>query len=118
VFPRLAEQYRSVVDDLVLSLQALTRCLQEQGHTASCYTCGEAGEGLGAAFVAELADQHLVRFRVSECGINWLESRNGHELVKLEGAEAIEELQRIADVLRRPLSSRLPNAAHRKAEAS
>jgi hypothetical protein len=118
VFPRLAEQYRSVVDDLVLSLQALARCLQEQGRIASCYTCGETGENQGAAFVAELADQHLVRFRVSECGINWLESRNGHELVKLEGAEAIEELQRIANVLRRPLSSPLPNTGHREAEGS
>jgi hypothetical protein len=111
VFPRLAEQYRSVVDDLVLSLQALARCLQEQGRVASCYLCGEPGESQGAAFVAELAEQHLVRFRVSDCGISWLESRNGHELVKLEGAEAIEELQRVADVLRRPLSSPLPPAA-------
>lgn len=118
MFPRLAEQYRSVVVDLVLSLQALARCLQEQGHIASCYTCGETGEGLGAAFVAELADHHLVRFRVSDCGINWLESRNGHELVKLEGAEAIEELQRIAIVLRLPQSSPLPITEHRKAEAS
>jgi hypothetical protein len=118
MFPRLAEQYRSVVDDLVLSLQALARCLQEQGRIASCYTCGETGESLGAAFVAELADHHLVRFRVSDCGISWLESRNGHELVKLEGAEAIQELQRVADVLRRPLSSPLPSAGNQRAEAS
>jgi hypothetical protein len=118
VFSRLAEQYRAVVDDLVLSLQALARCLQEQGRTASCYTCGEAGDSQGAAFVAELAEQHLVRFRVSDCGISWLESRNGHELVKLEGAEAIQELQRVANVLRRPLASPLPHSGPQKAEAA
>ena len=28
MFSRLAEQYRSVVDDLVLSLEALARCLK------------------------------------------------------------------------------------------
>ncbi len=100
MFSRLAEQYRAVVDDLVLSLEALARCLQEQGRLASCYTCGEAGDRLGTAFVAELGDNHLVRFRVSDCGISWLESRNGHELVTLEGAEAIQEMQRVANVLR------------------
>lgn len=101
MFSRLAEQYRAVVDDLVLSLEALARCLQEQGRLASCYSCGEAGDRLGTAFVAELGDCHLVRFRVSDCGISWLESRNGHELVTLEGAEAIQEMQRVANVLRR-----------------
>jgi hypothetical protein len=29
-----------------------------------------------------------------------VESRNGHELVSLEGAEAIQEMQRVANVLR------------------
>jgi hypothetical protein len=101
VFSRLAEQYRAVVDDLVLSLEALALCLQAQGGLASCYTCGEPGERQGTAFVAQLADQHLIRFRVSDCGISWLESRNGHELVTLEGAEAIQEMQRVANVLRR-----------------
>lgn len=100
MFSRLAEQYRAVVDDLVLSLEALARCLQDQGRLASCYTCGEAGDRLGTAFVAELGDSHLVRFRVSDCGISWLESRNGHELVTLEGAEAIQEMQRVANALR------------------
>ncbi|MFM7266292.1 MAG: DUF1815 family protein [Cyanobium sp.] len=100
MFSRLAEQYRSVVDDLVLSLEALARCLQEQGRLASCYTCGELGERQGTAFVAQLPDHHLVRFRVSDCGISWVESRNGHELVRLEGAEAIQEMQRVANVLR------------------
>ncbi len=100
MFSRLAEQYRSVVDDLVLSLEALARCLQQQGRLASCYTCGEPGDRQGTAFVAQLADHHLVRFRVSDCGISWVESRHGHELVSLEGAEAIQEMQRVANVLR------------------
>ena len=41
----------------------------------------------------------MVRFRVSDFGISWLESRDGCELVKLEGAEAIQELQRMAAAL-------------------
>ena len=42
----------------------------------------------------------MVRFLVSDFGISWVESRNGRELVKLEGAEAIQELQRMADLAR------------------
>ena len=41
----------------------------------------------------------MVRFLVSDFGISWVESRNGRELVKLEGAEAIYELQRMADLV-------------------
>ena len=41
----------------------------------------------------------MMRFLVSDCGISWVESRNGRELVKLEGAEAIHELQRMADLV-------------------
>lgn len=41
-----------------------------------------------------------MRFLVSDYGISWVESRNGHELVKLEGAEAIQELERVAATLR------------------
>jgi spore germination cell wall hydrolase CwlJ-like protein len=44
----------------------------------------------------------MVRFLVSDFGISWVESRDGHELVKLEGAEAIQELQRMAERLRTP----------------
>ena len=121
MFSRLAKQYRAVVDDLVLSLEALARCLQEQGHLASCYTCGDAGDRLGTAFVAELGDSHLVRFRVSDCGISWLESRNGHELVTLEGAEAIQEMQRVANALRsfpaEPLAIPHPDEANSKVVA-
>ena len=37
-------------------------------------------------------------FLSPDFGISWVESRNGRELVKLEGAEAIQELQRMADL--------------------
>lgn len=96
MFLRLAEQYRSVVNDLVMSLEALASSLQARGMTASCYTCGDPGEVLGASFVAGVGDNHMVRFLVSDFGISWVESRDGHELVKLEGAEAIQELQRLS----------------------
>ncbi|MFO7629646.1 MAG: DUF1815 family protein [Prochlorococcaceae cyanobacterium] len=99
MFPRLAEQFRSVVRDLVMSLQALSCSLQQQGLVASCYVCGDGRDGHGASFVADLGDGHMVRFLVSDFGISWVESRHGRELVKLEGAEAIQELQRIASQL-------------------
>jgi hypothetical protein len=99
MFLRLAEQYRSLVNDLVLSLQALASCLRDQGHVATCYVCGEEENHQGASFVADLGDTHVVRFLVSSFGISWVESRDGHELVKLEGAEAIQELHRVAAVL-------------------
>ena len=99
MFPRLAEHYRSVVQDLVMSLQALADGLQRKGVTATCYICGDGRDGHGASFVADLGDAHMVRFLVSDFGISWVESRNGRELVKLEGAEAIQELQRVAQVL-------------------
>ncbi len=98
MFPRLAEQYRSVVLDLVMSLQALANSLQRKGLVATCYVCGDGRDGHGASFVADLGDAHMVRFLVSDFGISWVESRNGCELVKLEGAEAIQELQRVATV--------------------
>ncbi len=102
VFPRLAEQYRSVVQDLVMSLQALAKSLQERGIAATCYICGDGRDGHGASFVANLDTRHMVRFLVSDFGISWVESHDGHELVKLEGAEAIQELQRLAQVLQSP----------------
>jgi len=54
--------------------------------------------------MAELGEQHMVRFLVSDFGISWVESRNGRELVKFEGAEAIQELQRITGSLQRSRS--------------
>ena len=116
MFSRLADQYRSVVQDLVMSLHALASSLQEQGWVATCYSCdeGHGRDGNGASFVAELDDQHLVRFLVSDCGISWVESRNGRELVKLEGAEAIQELQRIASSIQeRSAMSSTPEIANR-----
>lgn len=100
MFARLAEQYRSVVHDLVLSLQALARCLQDQGQVASCYVCGDGQTQSGVSFVADLGESHVVRFLVSDFGITWVESRNGLELLKLEGADAIHELHRLAQQLR------------------
>ena len=106
MFSRLAEQYRSVVEDLVLSLQALANSLSASGHSASCYVCGDGRDGHGASFVANLTpsdgNNHMVRFLVSDFGISWVESRDGHELVKFEGAEAIQELERVADRLQQP----------------
>ncbi len=103
MFARLSEQYRSVVHDLILSLQALASCLGQKDVVATCYTCGDGRGGHGASFVADLGDNHMVRFLVSDFGISWVESRHGHELVKLEGAEAIQELQRMALMLQAPL---------------
>ncbi len=108
MFLRLAEQYRSVVNDLVMSLEALATSLRARGLTASCYTCGDAGEILGASFVAGVGENHLVRFLVSDFGISWVESRDGHELVKLEGAEAIQELQRLSASLQIGLPGTTP----------
>ena len=72
MFARLAEQYRSVVEDLVMSLRALADGLQRQGIAATCYVCGDGQDGQGASFVASLGDQHMVRFLVSDFGISWV----------------------------------------------
>jgi hypothetical protein len=100
MFARLAEQYRSVVRDLELSLQALAQCLRAQGRVASCYVCGDGANQHGVSFVADLGEGHVVRFLVSDYGITWVESRNGMELLKLEGADAIQELHRVAQQLK------------------
>lgn len=99
MFLRLSAQYKELVQDLVLTLRALAESLKQEGVSASCYTCGEDGSN-GASFVADLGDGHAVRFLVSDCGINWMELRHGVELVKLEGAEAIQELDRLGKHLR------------------
>jgi hypothetical protein len=100
MFARLAEQYRSVVRDLELSLQALAQSLQAHGQVASCYVCGDGHSQGGVSFVADLGEGHVVRFLVSHYGITWVESRNGMELLKLEGADAIHELHRVAQELK------------------
>ena len=56
MFPRLAEHYKSVVQDLVMSLQALTKSLKTAGVTATCYSCGDGLDGYGASFVAEIGE--------------------------------------------------------------
>jgi xanthine dehydrogenase iron-sulfur cluster and FAD-binding subunit A len=111
MFRRLAEQYRALIQDLVLSLQALAESMRQQGLVATCYVCGDGAGSEGASFVAGLGDGHMVRFLVSNFGISWVESRDGHELVKLEGADAIHELHRVARTLKEAsLVDRLPLA--------
>jgi hypothetical protein len=111
MFPRLAEQYRHLVNDLVLSLQALAQCLRDQGHVATCYVCGDELNHHGASFVADLGETHVVRFLVSDFGISWVESRDGHELVKLEGADAIQELHRVTLMLQASGMVQLPHSS-------
>jgi Domain of unknown function (DUF1815) len=98
VFIRLAEQHRQFVQDLVMSLQALATVLERQGYLASCYTCG--GQMNSASFMVSLADSHLIRFLVSDYGITWTEMRDDRELMKLEGAEAIHQLQELANLVK------------------
>ena len=98
MFLRLAEQHRQFVQDLVMSLQALAIVLERQGYLASCYTCG--GQMNSASFMVSLGDDHLIRFLVSDYGITWTEMRDDRELMKLEGAEAISQLQELASLVK------------------
>jgi len=52
----------------------------------------------------------MARFLVSDFGISWIESRDGHELVKLEGAEAIQELNRVAAMLQSTATAPRPGS--------
>jgi hypothetical protein len=98
VFLRLADQHRQFVQDLVMSLQALSKVLEHNGYPASCYTCGIQMNG--ASFMVSLGDNHLIRFLVSDYGITWTEMRDDRELMKLEGAEAINQLQELANLVK------------------
>lgn len=98
MFIRLAEQHRQFVQDLVMSLQALATVLEHRGYLASCYTCG--GQMNSASFMVSLGDNHLIRFLVSDYGITWTEMRDDRELMKLEGAEAISQLQELANLVK------------------
>ncbi len=98
MFKRLAQQHRAFVQDLVLNLQALAIVLEKRGYLASCYTCGK--EMHSASFMVSFGDSHLIRFLVSDYGITWTEMRDDRELMKLEGAEAISQLQELADMLK------------------
>ncbi|WP_017296622.1 DUF1815 family protein [Nodosilinea nodulosa] len=98
MFVRLAEQHRQFVRDLVMNLQALATVLEGMGYLASCYTCG--GQLNSASFMVSLGDDHLIRFLVSDYGITWTEMRDDRELMKLEGAEAIHQLQELATLVK------------------
>jgi hypothetical protein len=98
MFTRLAEQHRQFVQDLVMDLQALAIALENMGYMASCYTCG--GQMNSANFMVSLAESHLIRFLVSDYGITWTEMRDDRELMKLEGAEAIAQLQELANLVK------------------
>ena len=98
MFLRLAEEHRQFVQDLVMNLQALAIVLEGRGYPASCYTCG--GQMTSGSFMVSLADNHLIRFLVSDYGITWTEMRDDRELMKLEGAEAISQLQELANLVK------------------
>ena len=98
MFLRLAAQHRQFVQDLVMNLQALAIVLERRGYLASCYTCG--GQMNSASFMVSLGDNHLIRFLVSDYGITWTEMRDDRELMKLEGAEAISQLQELANLVK------------------
>jgi Domain of unknown function (DUF1815) len=106
MFLRLANEHREFVKDLVMSLQALATVLERRGYEAACYTCGDQMNS--ANFMVSLAENHLIRFLVSDYGITWTELRDDRELMKLEGAEAISQLQELADLLK----VQLHNDAH------
>jgi Domain of unknown function (DUF1815) len=98
VFLRLADQHRRFVQDLVMSLQALAIALENRGYLASCYTCG--GQMNSASFMVSLGGDHLIRFLVSDYGITWTEMRDDRELMKLEGTEAVSQLQELANLVK------------------
>ena len=98
MFVRLADQHRQFVQDLVLNLKALAVVLEKRGYLASCYTCGD--ELNSASFMVSLGGDHLIRFLVSDYGITWTEMRDDRELMKLEGAEAIAQLQELANIVK------------------
>lgn len=113
MFVRLAEQHRHFVQDLVMNLQALATVLESRGYLASCYTCGEQMNS--ASFMVSLGESHLIRFLVSDYGITWTELRDDRELMKLEGAEAISQLQELADLIKHQVkpSDCKPTMVHR-----
>ncbi|MEH1838475.1 MAG: DUF1815 family protein [Nostoc sp.] len=107
MFLRLAQQHQEFVQDLVMNLQALTITLEQSGYSASCYTCGEQMQS--ASFMVNLAEKHLIRFLVSDYGITWLELWDDRELIKLEGAEAINQLQELANIVKYSHAIQLTN---------
>ena len=98
MFLRLTEQHRQFIQDLVMNLQALATVLERRGYLASCYTCG--GQMNSASFMVSLGENHQIRFLVSDYGITWTEMQDDRELMKLEGTEAISQLQELANLLK------------------
>jgi Domain of unknown function (DUF1815) len=98
MFGRLANQHRELVKDLVMNLQALSIVLEKKGYLTAWYTCGDALSS--ASFMVSLTDGHQIRFLVSDYGITWTEIRDDRELMKLEGAEAINQLQELAALVK------------------
>jgi Domain of unknown function (DUF1815) len=109
VFLRLAQQHRQFVQDLVMNLQALAIVLERRGYPASCYTCGDQMNS--ASFMVSLGDNHLIRFLVSDYGITWTEMRDDRELMKLEGAEAVSQLQELASIVKQSMQAGTGNKA-------
>ena len=101
MFLRLANEHRQFVQDLVMNLQALAVVLERHGYPASCYTCGNQMNS--ASFMVSLGDNHLIRFLVSDYGITWTEMRDDRELMKLEGAEAISQLEELATLVKQAM---------------
>jgi len=101
VFLRLAQQHRQFVQDLVMNLQALAIVLERRGYPASCYTCGDQMNS--ASFMVSLGENHLIRFLVSDYGITWTEMRDDRELMKLEGAEAVSQLEELASIVKQSM---------------
>ncbi|OYE03227.1 DUF1815 family protein [Nostoc sp. 'Peltigera membranacea cyanobiont' 232] len=98
MFLRLAQQHQEFVQDLVMNLQALTIVLEQHGYSASCYTCGDQMKS--ASFMVSLREKHLIRFVVSDYGITWMELWDDRELMKLEGAEAVKQVQELANIVK------------------
>jgi hypothetical protein len=98
MFLRLAQQHQEFIQDLVINLQALTILLERRGYSASCYTCGNQMKS--ASFMVSLREKHLIRFVVSDYGITWMELWDDRELMKLEGAEAVKQLQELANIVK------------------
>ncbi|NJL60505.1 MAG: DUF1815 family protein [Methylacidiphilales bacterium] len=103
MFLRLAQEHRQFVQDLVMNLQALAIVLERRGYPASCYTCGNQMNS--ASFMVSLGENHLIRFLVSDYGITWTEMRDDRELMKLEGAEAVSQLQELANIVKHSMQA-------------
>lgn len=69
-----------------------------------------------ASFMVSLGDGHLIRFLVSDYGITWTEMRDDRELMKLEGAEAISQLQELANLVKYQFEASEPCVVSAKAD--